>query len=186
MKLKLLAIIIEVFFISGKTYAQNTWQQIPSFPGPARDDAAAFAVGGAGFVGTGLTVGFALSKDFWKYENGAWTQVADFGGTERQYAATFTANGKGYLFGGIDINTQYVNDLWEFDPPSNTWSQKTSLPAVGRSGAAAFAVGNIGYVGTGRNNNTYLNDFWQYDTQSDSWTQLADFPGSPRFVAVAF
>src|SRR5690606_5011746 len=119
----------------------------------AWDDAAAFAVGSAGFVGTGLTVGFAWSKDFWKYENGAWTQVADFGGTERQYAATFTANGKGYLFGGIDINTLYVNDLWEYDPLLNSWTQKTPMPAIGRSGAAAFALNNIGYVGTGRNNN---------------------------------
>src|SRR5690606_1528968 len=45
-------------------------QQLPDFPGTARDDATAFSIGGKVYVGTGMEVGWGLTNDWWCYDAG--------------------------------------------------------------------------------------------------------------------
>ena len=67
------------------------------------------------------------------------------------------------------------------------WSRRAELEGPARSGAVAFTIGTMAYVGTGLDvSNNSLVDFWKYDPATDTWTQEANFPGKARSEAVAF
>ena len=82
--------------------------------------------------------------------------------------------------------SEYYKDLWEWDQVTNVWTRKADFPGQGRSAAAAFVIGNRGYVGTGDYSLDLLADFWEYDQQTDRWTRKVDFAGNPRSQAVGF
>jgi N-acetylneuraminic acid mutarotase len=69
------------------------------------------------------------------------------------------------------------------------WYQK-ALPdfdGITRRNAAAFSIGNSGYVGLGfSGNQERLADFWEYNSQEGFWTQRAAFEGGARQDVVAF
>lgn len=122
---------------------------------------------------------------------GLWKRVSDFDGLARSDASSFTIGNKGYLMCGYDGNNSKTRftDLWEYDMDLDHWTQKASLPGIGRNSAVAFAIDDKGYLGTGYNETVsglYLNDFWEYNPSTDEWTQKADFPGAARQQAVAF
>jgi len=66
------------------------------------------------------------------------------------------------------------------------WVDRSVLDGTPRSSAAAFTIGNLGYMGTGFDGDDYLNDFWSYDFEGNFWRQLADFPGLERSSGVGF
>src|SRR3989304_6111432 len=66
-----------------------------------------------------------------------------------------------------------------------TWTQKADFGGVPRAGAMGFAVGNKGYIGTGRSS-VFFNDIWEYDPTSNQWIQKGNFPGTPRMYATGF
>ena len=66
------------------------------------------------------------------------------------------------------------------------WIEQSDFEGVARGDATAFAIGNIGYVGTGYDGDDRLSDFWAYDSERNNWTQIAEFGGKPRQGAVAF
>lgn len=77
---------------------------------------------------------------------------------------------------------------------SGVWTQKANFGGGFRAGAAAFSIGDKGYVGTGRTWGpiAYYADFWEYNTITDTWTQKANVPaadsgfGGVRAYAVGF
>ena len=73
-------------------------------------------------------------------------------------------------------------------PAGNTWAQKANTGGTTRLGAVGFAIGNKGYIGTGRDNpsGSFKNDFWEYDPVTNVWTQKANFGGSTRSYATGF
>lgn len=71
-------------------------------------------------------------------------------------------------------------------PDEGNWVEKSDFEGSVRSGAVAFQVNGIGYVGTGYNGTDRLNDFWSYDPARNTWVRIADFPGVARNAAVAF
>ena len=87
---------------------------------------------------------------------------------------------------GSGNNAVYRNDLWEWDPATDVWTRKADFPRPGRYGAAAFVIGDRGYIGTGNTSVDVVNDFWEYDQSSDEWTRKADFAGVPRVSAIGF
>jgi N-acetylneuraminic acid mutarotase len=76
------------------------------------------------------------------------------------------------------------------DPDNiGNWYNETVIDfeGVGRRSAVAFAINNLGFVGTGYDSdNDRLRDFWSYDPSLGAWTSIADFGGSARNDAVAF
>ena len=72
------------------------------------------------------------------------------------------------------------------DDTIGNWTEMSTFNEEPRSSAAAFTVGNRGYMGTGFDGDDYLNDFWAYDMETNSWQQLADFPGIARSSASSF
>jgi N-acetylneuraminic acid mutarotase len=118
---------------------------------------------------------------------GTWTQKQNFGGTARMGAVGFSIGDKGYIGTGWDGAAK--SDFWEYNPASNVWSQKASLP-IGRSYGVGIAIQSSangivkGYIGLGTNSPG--NDWWEYTVASNSWIQKASFPGEARSHAVGF
>ena len=166
-------------------WGQN-WQQMPDFPGTARDDAAAFGIGVNVYVGTGMEVGWGLTNDWYRFDGTTlqWSPVASLPASPRQYCSAFTgqqqSNTYGYLFGGLDANGP-LNELWRYDPTSDSWSQMASLPGEPRYAAVAFYQG---YIVTGLfDDGTATNELWKYDPNNDTWQQLTSMTGLGRHRA---
>jgi len=175
---------LSLFFVCGNSQAQ--WQQMPDFPGTARDDAAAFAIDDKVFVGTGMDVGFQLTNDWYSFDGTSlqWSIIAPLPATPRQYCSAFVFpfpdNNFGYLFGGLDANGP-LNELWRYDPATNSWTQMASLPGEPCYASVAF---NGGYIATGLiADGSATNELWQYDPATDTWQQRASMPGTPRHRA---
>jgi N-acetylneuraminic acid mutarotase len=118
-----------------------------------------------------------------------WTQKANFTPGNRYGAFSFAIGDYGYIGSGVvQTGSSYnlVNDFWAYNSITDSWSQKASLPAAGRIGAATFSVLNRGFVATGNDYVSYLNDLWEYEPTMNSWTQKASFPGGPRYTCSAF
>lgn len=166
----------------------QTWSQLPDFPGTARDDASAFAIGSDVFVGTGMDVGFALTSDWYKYSTTAntWSPIAALPASGRQYSASFSINGIGYLFGGTDGNA--LSELWAYDPLSDQWAQRSPLPSDGLAGAVAFTLNGMGYIATGKTAPDFIptNQLWEYDPVSDLWSQRPSLPSLGRALSSVF
>lgn len=185
----------------------GVWSQLADVGGLSREDAAAFVIGGNGYVTTGYHFHTGPPdpnqdsrelSDTWEYIPGTntWVQRADFPGGARDGAVGMAINNLGYagtgtvqnsIFGPIDMA-----DWWQFDPVANTWTQKNNFPGGGRRLAAASSTGLFGYMGTGHNKpilssgETFYNDWYLYDPSSDSWFQRASLPGSARMEASCF
>lgn len=72
---------------------------------------------------------------------------------------------------------------------ADMWEQKANFAGAGRHRAAAFSIGQKGYLGFGHVNaiiNIDYADFWEYDPATDSWTQKADFGGGKRYHNLVF
>ncbi len=121
-----------------------------------------------------------------------WLQKADFLGISRHRATGITIGNKAYVglghYNGAGPNILF-NDWWEYDPATNSWTQKADYMGGDCYHAAAFTIGNFGYVGTGRISawgNTLVKSFYKYDPTTNSWSSIADFAGVARRGAVAF
>lgn len=77
-------------------------------------------------------------------------------------------------------------------PPPNLmygWTQRASVPAIGRHRGIAITIGNRGYAGMGHINaitDILYDDWWEYDPGTNSWTQKANFPPGPRMHPTGF
>jgi N-acetylneuraminic acid mutarotase len=105
-------------------------------------------------------------------------------GSERQYACAFAYAGKGYVFGGIGNNV--LNDLWRYDPTSNAWTQLSSKPGEGFSGASCFILNDTAVFLGGANSSTQAStQVWAYVISQDMWVRLSNFPYNGLWRATA-
>lgn len=167
------------------SFAQ-VWQQLPDFPGTARDDAASFHHSDRIFVGTGMDVGFQLTNDWYAYSliTQSWESIAALPASGRQYCNGFSMGYEhGYLFGGVDANGP-LNELWCYDPLTNNWIQRASLPGPGRYACAVLVSGGQAYICGGMlDGGIPTNEVWRYDLVSDTWEVRMPMPGTPRHRA---
>ncbi|HEY6162624.1 MAG TPA: kelch repeat-containing protein [Bacteroidia bacterium] len=56
------------------------------------------------------------------------------------------------------------------------WTQKCSMPGLGRHLACSMVIGGRAYIGGGWDGVNTYNDFWEYDPGTNSWTQKANTP----------
>ncbi|MCB9184711.1 MAG: T9SS type A sorting domain-containing protein [Flavobacteriales bacterium] len=179
--------LVVAWAIGNLMASAQEWQQLPDFPGTARDDAASFSHYCKVYVGTGMEVGWNLTNDWWRYDmvQWSWQQVASLPATPRQYCTAQSINGVGYLFGGLDANAP-LNELWAYDTFTDSWSERTPLPAAGRYAAASFVMGGKLYIVGGLiAGGAALAELWEYDPTMDQWAQRTDIPGAPRHRATA-
>ncbi len=169
--------------------SSQSWQQLPDFPGLARDDAAAFVIGSNVYVGTGRDVNYGYTSDWYRYDvgNASWQQVASLPSDGRQYCTAFSIDGIGYLFGGSNDNNLYA-ELWAYDPANDAWTAKAPLPTAGRSSSSSFIIGSYGYIVLGRYgaDPALTNECWRYDPANNNWEQRTSYPGMGRLLANSF
>lgn len=161
--------------------ANGVWTQKANAGSVGRWGAAAFVIGGNGYIGTGWSP--SPLNDFLKYDpfTNQWTPVAQLPAQGRYHSFSFSIADTGYIGTGYAANT--FSDFWGYNPTTNSWSQKASFGGGGRENAIAFSIGNYGYAGLGWNQ-TSKNDFWKYDSSTNSWIQLANFPGNAGYSGV--
>ncbi|OFY67592.1 MAG: hypothetical protein A3H98_03655 [Bacteroidetes bacterium RIFCSPLOWO2_02_FULL_36_8] len=165
---------------------QGSWVKKADFPGGARSEAAGFAIGSKGYIGTGRDANIAY-KDFWEYNptNDSWTKKADFGGSERFSAAAFALKSMGVLGTGIKTTGAALFDCWIYDPSNDTW-KGTANVAQGIIGAASASNGEKGFFVTGMVG-TQSDQLWIYDTTTTwLWDSWKNFPGNARNSSAAF
>ena len=189
----------------------NQWTKKASLPLPkGRCSASAFVLNGKGYIvggGQGTILNPIDLGDLWEYEpqTDQWTQKASLPvGRERHFATSFAISGKGYVTTGV-IEPKYpemhtYRDLWEYDPQTNQWTERTSLPAgEARYSALSFVLSDKAYVvggfdleayglyGSYFKDDVYPVNVWQYDPKADTWTQMSSLPaGKGRERASCF
>jgi len=175
------------------TSAQNTWVQKSSLPSAPRAGAVAFALDGFGYAGTGLDSLGHLLNDFWKYDasNDSWSQAASFPGTPRKNAVAFATDSFAYVGTGVD-SIGLTKDFYRYDGAANAWTQIEDIDSANliypRRDAAAFSIGDRGYVVGGYDGTTfYSKENWEYDVTRDTvWKRRALFPQAGRRWATSF
>lgn len=165
----------------------NTWTFRSSLPVPLRGSAA-FSIGNKAYITTGGgSYGLNYQTFEWDQGTNVWTTRAAFpAGRGRMSAVGITIGNRGYIGTGFNLAEIALNDFFEFDPFTNNWSQKASMPGTGRSYATAFAIHDKIYVGLGNNGSTYLKDWWEYTPSTDSWRRMEDLAGDARTGAMGF
>lgn len=178
---------INLIFLGG--FKAQNWQQINDFTGSARDDGASFSIGSIHYLGTGRSLDFSCTGDFFAYDSylEIWYPVASLPlWQERQYACAFSHEQNGYIVGGENCNGYYFNTFWKYDPTANLWSEMPALPAAGRAGCQQFMLGTDFYLIGGRNANGILNEVWCFHFASNTWEQLGNLPFEGCWRGLAF
>lgn len=115
----------------------------------------------------------------------AWEQQASCPGAPRWGVVCFDIDGIGYMISGRTGTTD-LDEVWAYDPLTDSWSERASIPGVRRV-ACAFSITGRGYVVGGLYGSSSIrNDLWEYDPTSNSWTQRTSLPGAPRYGSTAF
>ena len=158
----------------------QTWVAKKNFPGTARSRGVAFSIGNFGYMG----LGSSNTKDFWKYTpaTDTWTTVAEFPGVARNGAVAAVVNGKAYIgLGGTESffgdPTAYFDDFYEYDPATNKWTKKASIPNGGIINATYFGFDDINggtvYVLMGQKlNKSVTAEVYAYTVSNDTWTKV--------------
>ena len=172
----------------------DSWAQKAGFPGPPRYSLVSVGTSTKAYAGLGYNPWY---NDWYEYDpaTDVWMQKASFPGTARQACNAFVLNDQVYVGMGASSvgngTSVFYNDLYRYDPPTDTWTQMTNLPASARASSyqfstcdLAYLIGGIGFDQFG--NQTMYNDVWSYDGTTDQWAQLPDFPGLPMNTGTSF
>ena len=120
----------------------------------------------------------------------AWEQKADFPGDGRSAVSSFGFSDYGFVGLGYD-GEDFRRSFYAYNPLTDSWFQTESLGgAIGegleRNVAAAFTIGNKGYIGTGQGGDPFLNDFWEYNYLTNVWTVKSNVGGVDRRSGIGF
>ncbi len=163
----------------------NAWVQ-KSSSGPffeGRFNIGGFVIKNKIYLVGGMTSGSA-STQCYEYDpaTDVWTFKASVTSAKMSGAAVFAIGNKGYYACGYNTNgyldaSSFKKDFYEYDPVTDTWTTKASLPfAYGREGCEGASANGYGYVCGGMQVSpaangldevfTYKSDLWQYTPDS--------------------
>lgn len=152
------------------TPATDSWSEVATFTGGKRRGALAFTVEGKGYVGFGQSNSSGNTSDLYQFDpsgnagKGGWLKMENLNKDfpTRAYSSALIINGKAYIVGG-----QNASDCWEYTPGTNVWTEVSGFEGGQRGFAVGFAVGNIGYFGTGSpSGSTGYDDWWAFDPKA--------------------
>jgi N-acetylneuraminic acid mutarotase len=155
----------------------DTWTQKTSVGGSKRKDATCFTIDGKGYIMTGIDNG-VYEDDMWEYDPNTdlWTEKRsisdatdltfddDYTSLTGVYKVGFSIKGLGYIATGGQTAGVIV---WEYDPSTDLWTEKTNFEGTLRAEGVGFAVGDYGYITTGKNGTYYLDDMWGFDPNAE-------------------
>ncbi|HTB31341.1 MAG TPA: kelch repeat-containing protein [Bacteroidia bacterium] len=149
----------------------NTWTAKNTSPAGQTDAGPAFAIGNHGYIGGGDDGMGGSYSAFWRYDTttDTWDTIASFpvANAPTGDSRAFVIGSKGYVCTGT-INTSNTDPLpagYVYDTVSKAWSFFSDLQVlgIGRGYAAAFTIGNCGYIGAGQDSAGGMRqDFWGY------------------------
>lgn len=168
--------------------SEDSWTQLPDFPGVARGFAVGLSYRGKGYVGFGYG-GNTYLDDLWEYDPNVekWTQLPSCPCPGRTHPAFVAADGRIYVgLGGL--GGANADDWWSFDIVNWIWTQEQDLPGAARHHPYYFSVEEVPYVGFGHSSNPTVihNDFFKFDTEVREWVRLNDFPSHGRVAGTHF
>lgn len=114
-----------------------------------------------------------------------WIPRAPYPGTGYMGAFTFVLDGKGYVAGGYN-GSNAVAEVWMYDPETDVWMTRQSLPSARRHGTS-WTMNGKGYVVCGFNGSSVrTNTLYEYDPVTDTWNVRAPLPGEARYGSHGF
>ena len=172
------------------------WEVVTAFGGTARNNAVAFTIDGAAYVGTGEDAHRQYTDDLWKYDPNlnSWSLVGNLPLYPRSEAIAFSINGLGYIGCGLRSGFNFANNMYEFNPTDDTFRKVNNFPTpYSRTNGVAFVLDGKSYIGLGFEKK----DFVIYDPTSDDIEltsmgmdevedQFGQSTESDRWGAVAF
>jgi N-acetylneuraminic acid mutarotase len=109
-----------------------------------------------------------------------WQSMAPLSTPRYASAMAIGANGKVYIFGGVGAANSILSLVEEYDPSTNTWSTKASMPTPRVFAKAVEAGGKIYVIGGRQLPSAGLNVVEAYDPVTDTWSTMAPMPW-PRY-----
>ncbi len=169
--------------------ATDSWETMASVPHPTDQGTAATALNNKIYVAEGGS----NYLDIYDPASNTWSQGADIPVLRGWTTLTTGSNGKIYLIGGFDYSgftKPPMGTVEEYDPQSNAWTEKTSMPTLRGSAATVEYSGKIYVIGGDQgdvsgNTPTYLSTVEAYDPITDSWTSLANLQIPRSHLAAA-
>ena len=173
--------VVFLFFCSLSSFSFWKWTKVASLGNGKRFESTSFSLNGKGYVTCGVDTNDNCYNDLWQYDPvfDVWTQKANLPASYRRAAFGFEINGKGYIGGGCDdalSSGNLLNDCWMYDPLSNTWVAKSTVPYYSYRFASTSCNG-LGYIIGGASSWSPLSDVYEYNPTSDSWFYKTTFPG---------
>lgn len=77
---------------------------------------------------------------------------------------------------GAYESTNLFKDWWEYDPSTNQWTQKASLPDSASNDLSYTVINGQLFTTSGFDGQAYSTNTFCYDPVSDTWTKLAKAP----------
>jgi len=158
------------------------WKTRKSMP-TARVEPGVATVGSNIYVIGGFSGSTLRTVEEYDPASDAWTSKANLP-TARRSLVVATVNNKIYAIGGMSYTNPnlvtYTNVTEEYDPATNTWTGKTSIPV---SAAYNSILGNRFMGGAAANGKIYVavfspgdNKMYEYDPVADTWVTKAPVP----------
>jgi N-acetylneuraminic acid mutarotase len=123
---------------------------------------------------------------------GKWTKLAAFPEPAEELLGA-PAGGRLYVFCGLAPGWKPIGLVYEYDPASDKWTKKKTMPLLSHHVAFTeyrgkiYAFGGFVYPSSGPAAWVPVDNAWEYDPATDSWKALAPMPtkrGSPVAAAV--
>jgi N-acetylneuraminic acid mutarotase len=156
---------------------RGDWQTLAPVP-TATQEVGVAACGGKVYVMGGLTAPDTDTNNVWVYDPAAntWSAAAPYPGVGVDHPGAACVNGTVYLVGGLQNGSAGapVATVYGYDPSTDRWSQKASLPRA--RGAMGVAVLGGKIYAAGGAAGSAADDMAVYDPATDTWRSLAPMP----------
>jgi len=155
----------------------GSWETKAPMP-TARNYVATGVIAGKLYVATGSNT---TALEVYDPASNSWTTRAPIP-TNRALASADVIDGKLYVVGGCinsDCNSSPTNRLEMYDPATNSWTTKTSMPTARAAMTAGVIAGKLYVVGGFRfcsGSCPIINTLEVYDPVTNSWTTKAPMP----------
>lgn len=166
-------------------YVANTWHAKSNLPTARRGlvtatvDGIVYAIGGR----SGSEVNLGKVEAFNPLApilSSAWKTKAPLPAPRAWPSGAEAINGKIYVAGGLNADGNPTKSLFVYNPATDTWVKKASMPVASWGGAAVAHNGKLWVVTPGANF-SYLH---RYDPATDTWSARAQGPAG-HYYAVA-
>lgn len=161
------------------TPEDDTWMQLPDFPGARRSISIGDDWDGLYYHGFGKGDPDDSEGPFADYLNDLWvfdpvtqthTELPSCPCEGRTHPAFSAHNGKILMGSGSTFNGD-LKDWWEYDMETQEWTEKEDIPGGDRHHPFFFAMDNSIYVGGGHQFN-----WLRWDLDTEQWSTIDDTP----------